>query len=40
MTIDVNTVRLLGASQVLVFVGIMISGGFLTSVVGYFGSAV
>jgi hypothetical protein len=40
MNIEPNTVRLLGAAQVLVFIGIMITGGFLTSVVGYFGSAV
>ena len=34
MNTDVNTVRLLGAAQVMVFVGIMIMGGFLTSAVG------
>jgi hypothetical protein len=34
MTTDVNTVRLLGAAQVMVFVGIMIMGGFLASAVG------
>jgi len=34
MNTDVNTVRLLGAAQVMVFVGIMIMGGFLLSAVG------
>jgi len=34
MNIDVNTVRLLGAAQVMVFVLILISGGFLASAVG------
>jgi prepilin signal peptidase PulO-like enzyme (type II secretory pathway) len=40
MNTDVNTVRLLGVAQVLVFVGTMITGGFLISVVGSFGPAV
>ena len=34
MSTDVNTVRLLGAAQVMVFVSIMIMGGFLASAVG------
>ena len=34
MNTDMNTVRLLGAAQVMVFVGAMITGGFLTSAVG------
>jgi hypothetical protein len=34
MNTDINTVRLLGASQVIVFVGILIAGGILSSVVG------
>ena len=34
MNTDINTVRLLGASQVMVFVGILIMGGFLASAVG------
>jgi hypothetical protein len=34
MNTDVNTVRLLGASQVMVFVSILIMGGFLASAVG------
>jgi hypothetical protein len=40
MNTDMNTVRLLGAAQVMVFVGIMIMGGFLASAVGSFGPAV
>ncbi len=34
MNTDMNTVRLLGASQVMVFVSILIMGGFLASAVG------
>ena len=34
MNTDVNTVRLLGAAQVMVFVGTLIMGGFLASAVG------
>ena len=34
MNTDVNTVRLLGAAQVMVFVGALITGGFLASAVG------
>jgi hypothetical protein len=34
MNIEPNTVRLLGAAQVMVFVTIMIMGGFLSSAVG------
>jgi hypothetical protein len=34
MNTDMNTVRLLGAAQVMVFVLILISGGFLASAVG------
>ena len=34
MNTDMNTVRLLGAAQVMVFVSIMIMGGFLASAVG------
>lgn len=34
MNIEMNTVRLLGAAQVMVFVTIMIMGGFLASAVG------
>jgi hypothetical protein len=34
MNIEPNTVRLLGAAQVMVFVNIMIMGGFLLSAVG------
>ena len=34
MNTDVNTIRLLGAAQVMVFVSIMIMGGFLASAVG------
>ena len=34
MNIEMNTVRLLGAAQVMVFVGAIIAGGFLTSAVG------
>ena len=34
MNTDMNTVRLLGASQVMVFISILIMGGFLASAVG------
>jgi len=34
MNTDVNTVRLLGASQVMVFISILVMGGFLASAVG------
>jgi len=34
MNTDMNTVRLLGAAQVMVFVSILIMGGFLASAVG------
>jgi len=34
MNTDMNTVRLLGAAQVMVFVGALITGGFLASAVG------
>ena len=34
MNTDINTVRLLGAAQVMVFVSILIMGGFLASAVG------
>jgi hypothetical protein len=40
MNIEPNTVRLLGAAQVMVFVTIMIMGGFITSAVGSFGPAI
>jgi hypothetical protein len=34
MNTDVNTVRLLGASQVMVFISILVMGGFIASAVG------
>ena len=34
MNTDMNTVRLLGAAQVMVFIGILISGGIFASAVG------
>ena len=34
MNTDVNTVRLLGAAQVMVFVSILVSGGFFSSALG------
>jgi len=34
MNTDINTVRFLGASQVMVFISILIMGGFLASAVG------